>query len=104
MHGLRTDLGDEGIIYHHESGDVWGMEIGGFDDRNFKCGLKAVFYDAYVNYTLNGETRPLSEVDFPNELYFRYFSSGYGISQAYGEHIRKSDRKCAISKEEKNRE
>ncbi|MHC4527548.1 MAG: fibronectin type III domain-containing protein [Planctomycetota bacterium] len=96
---VRTDIGDEGIIYHHDSADVW-------DDRwkppaNYEyTGLRATFVDAYVDYTLSGETGTIAEVNGPTESYFRFHTSGYGLSQAYGSQFTKSDKRAAVSQEE----
>ncbi len=94
---VRSDVGDEGIIYHHDSVDVWGA----WDGR------RAIMVDAYVNYTLTGETGRATgeraEVDDPNNPYFRYYTSGYGMSQAFGTHKRLSNMRIAMSEEEKDR-
>jgi hypothetical protein len=84
---LRTDVGENGIIYHHDSPDAWDQ----YD--NFR-GLRAININAYVNYTYTGENiarfvdpqgfHPIATEDQPNDLYFRYYVSGYGTSQAYG--------------------
>ena len=44
--------------------------------------------------------KPISEADSPNDKYFRFYVSGYGMSQAYGIHIRNSSMKCSVSEEE----
>lgn len=97
-----TDLGSNGIIYHHESSDIWA---GGTNCNTYWCrnGLKAVMIDAYVDYTLNGEGYLLAEIDEPNDPYFRYVTSGYGMSQAYGAHKRHQAMKTAMSEGEKQR-
>jgi len=90
---MRSEMGDEGIIYHHDSVDVWGRWTG----------LKAVMVDCYVNYTLTGETarERFAVIDDPNDPYLRYYSAGYGITQAYSSHKRLSKKNLAISEEEK---
>lgn len=97
MKSVREDVGEHGIIYHHDSVDVWGLW----------SGLRAVMIDAYVDYTLTGETgRPSGEtadIADPNDPYLRYYSSGYGLSQAMGTHFRLSRRDLPISEAEKNR-
>ncbi|MFH1170194.1 MAG: fibronectin type III domain-containing protein, partial [Candidatus Vogelbacteria bacterium] len=92
---VRTDIGDDGIIYHHDSVDVWG----GWS------GLRAVMVDAYVNYILAGETgreppNLTAKIQDPNDPYLRFYSSGYGLSQAHGSHIRLSNMKLALSEGE----
>ncbi|HEY4476755.1 MAG TPA: fibronectin type III domain-containing protein [Candidatus Paceibacterota bacterium] len=84
---VRTDIGDGGIIYNHDSVDVWGP----WTLSPALSGLRAVFVDAYVNYTLAGETGEIAKVDAPTNPYFRFFSSGYGLSQAFGAHKLRSD-------------
>jgi hypothetical protein len=42
--------------------------------------------DAYVDYTYTGETGDNAIVHHPNDPYFRYYTGGYGLSQAYGCH------------------
>ena len=59
-----------------------------------------------MNYTITGEHdwgSQIAWVDNPNEEYFRYFSAGYGMSQAYSAHKRVGIMRCAISEEEKRR-
>lgn len=90
---VRSDIGEDGIIYHHDSVDVWGEWMG----------IRAVMVDSYVNYTLAGETGVEGEVDHPNELYMRFFTAAYGMSQALASHKRMSYYRTAISEGEKNR-
>ena len=96
---VRTDIGDEGVIFHHDSVDIWGND----NVYGSYSGLRAIMINSYVNYTLVGETGEIAEIDSPNDLYFRYFTCGYGLSQAYASHKRKSDGKMSLSEEEKNR-
>jgi hypothetical protein len=93
---VRRDVGDRGVIYHHDSVDVW-------DKWLQYSGLRAIMVDAYVNYTLTGETGPPAQVDHPNEEYMRFFSSGYGLHQAFGSHKRVSLMNLAMSEGEKLR-
>ncbi len=86
MRMVRTSVGEEGIIYHHDSPDVW-------DGHGYR-GLRAINVNTYVNQTLDGETTgwywgrpPIAKEDQPNDPYFRYFVCGYGTSQAYGVYI-----------------
>ncbi|MEK7622171.1 MAG: dockerin type I domain-containing protein [Patescibacteria group bacterium] len=98
MRQIRTDVGDNGVIYHHETVDVWGQWNG----------LRAVMVDAYVNYTLAGEwglepPNLTAQIHDPNDPYFRFYSSGYGLSQSYGSHKRFSTMKLALSEGESAR-
>ncbi|MBN1846928.1 MAG: hypothetical protein JW810_14675 [Sedimentisphaerales bacterium] len=85
---------DAGVIYHHNTEDVWSGRVG--------C-LNAIMINAYVDYILRGEWHATAWVDTPNDLYLRFQSSGYGLCQALGAHKRASRMKLAISEEEKNR-
>ncbi len=97
---LRKDIGDNGVIYHHDSVDIWGSWINSVEFD----GLRSIFFNAYVDYTYTGETGYLArEVNDPNNLYLRFYSSGYGLSQAYGAYMRPSNQKAAIKEVEKNR-
>jgi len=98
MRQVRTDVGPTGIIYHHDSVDVWSM-TGGNWNTGYK-GLRAIMVDAYVNYALTGETGEIGWVDDPNDNYFRFYTSGYGMSQVYGSLKRASNGKAAMSYEE----
>lgn len=85
---LRASLGDEGVLFMHSSIDPWG----------YYSGLKSIPSASYVDYTMNGEvgieTQPTlypsnthSElnhinIESPNDPFFRYYISGYGMSQA----------------------
>jgi hypothetical protein len=79
MRQVRTDIGDANVIFHHDSVDVW-------DDYPNYRGLRAIMVDAWVDYTLVGETGIY--LTGPNDPYLRYFASGYGMSQAYGDSLR----------------
>jgi hypothetical protein len=103
MRQVRTDIGDEGIIYHHDSADVWDDQWKPPVNNYEYTGLRAIFVDTYVNYTLTGETGTIAEVDEPNDPYFRFYTCGYGLSQVYGSQLLKSDRKIAIRMGEKGR-
>jgi len=100
IRALREELGDDGVIFHHDSIDIWDYE---FAFRDAYSGLKAVMIDAYVDYTLTGETGEIAYVHSPNDPYMRFFTSGYGMSQAFGAHFRESSGRAAISEIEKNR-
>jgi len=93
MRHVRTDVGENGIIFHHDSVDVWGGH----------SGLRAIMVNAYVNYTMVGETGKIAETDSPNDPFFRFYTSGYGLSQAYGAHLRLTNGRGAISEDEKKR-
>lgn len=93
---VRSDIGISGIIYHHDSVDVW-------DTSTPYSGLRAIMVNAYVNYTLTGETGPIAEVHDPLDSYLRFYTAGYGLSQAYAAHKRTSLMRAAISDEELDR-
>lgn len=99
MRQARSDVGEDGIIYHHDSVDTWDVDSEEWIQRY--SGLKAIFIDAYVNYAETGETGPIAEVDEPNDPYFRFFTSGYGLSQAYGAQKVLTNGKAAMSKKER---
>lgn len=92
---VRADVGPEGVLYHHNSVDVWG--------RMSRDG-RLVPLDAYMDYTLAGETGPLADqVHGPNDPYLRYCVSGYGMSQALGTHKIATSGKAAITRAESYR-
>lgn len=81
VRALREQLGDDAILYHHDSVDVWG----GWSGRVF------VPIDAYFNYTLKGETGPLAALSNPYDDYVRYYTVGYGTSQALATQLRSKE-------------
>lgn len=90
MKQVRRDVGDDGIIYHHDSVDIWaGLAR---DGRVF------VPADAYANYTLKGETGSLSIIHTPNDPYLRYYTSGYGFAQTIGAHKLASNGKPSLER------
>jgi hypothetical protein len=93
MRQARTDVGDTGVIYHHNSRDVWG----GHDGR------RAVMVDAYASYTKAGEAKKNAIVHHLNDLYFRYYTAGYGLSQAYASHKLSGRAWATITESEKCR-
>jgi hypothetical protein len=93
MRQVRTDVGDTGVIYHHDSKDVWG-EHGG---------CRAVMVDAYASYTKAGESGQIATVHHPNYPYFRYYTAGYGLSQAYASHKLRGKAHATITESEKCR-
>lgn len=107
MKQVRKDIGDDGIIIHHDSIDVWG----------WWSGLRAIMVDAYVDYTLTGETGrdlahlfdlPIDEgvtasIHNPNDPYFRYYTAGYGMSQVFSMHKLKSNGERTFDQLEKQR-
>ncbi|MFH0982616.1 MAG: fibronectin type III domain-containing protein [Planctomycetota bacterium] len=72
-----ADVGKDGVIYHHDTVDVWGG----------LSGLVMVPVDAYADYTVKGEGGPLAEVHTPNDPAIAYYTGGYGLSQAIPCHI-----------------
>ena len=90
---VRKMVGNDGIILHHDSVDVWDTWL----QYN---GLKAVMVDAYVDYTLTGETGIMAEISTPDDPYLRYFASGYGLSQAIGSNIFCTNGRAAIPENE----
>jgi len=104
---VRNDVGDDGIIFIHNSVDAW-------DGWLKYRGLKEIMIDVYADYTVSGETdytvgggkiyKGLSaQVDSPNDPYFRYFTSNYGMSQAIPHHILVTNQREALSENEKAR-
>lgn len=109
---IRQDIGPEGKIFHHDSVDVWDLwepftqnpVTGGYGQGLPYTGLKAVMVDAYVDYTVTGETGiELAGANDPNQPYLRFFASGYGLSQAWASQLPLSGGQTAISLQEKNR-
>lgn len=96
---LRTDIGDDDIIYHHHSVDVWDRDVDPSTHEKPELhltGRRAVMVDAYVNYTLSGEAGNKKDtsghMDYADTLdnpYFKYFASGYGMSQSYSAYKRR---------------
>ena len=75
---LRDRLGDEAILYHHDSVDIWGLWSG----RAF------IPVDVYCDYTLKGETGVLAVIKDAESPYLRYYTAGYGFSQVLACHKR----------------
>ncbi len=91
---VRADVGPEGILYHHDSVDIWGGREG--------CVL--VPLDAYMDYTLKGETGGLAgDVHGPNSPYMRFYVSGYGLSQALGTYKIATTGRASITFDESHR-
>jgi hypothetical protein len=100
MKQVRADVGDEGILYHHDSVDVVGRWTG----------FRALMINNYVNYTLTGETHQgparsdtANAIDDPLNPYLRFFTAAYGFSQAFAAHKRATLGIPAITIDEKNR-
>ncbi|MEK7540888.1 MAG: LamG-like jellyroll fold domain-containing protein, partial [Patescibacteria group bacterium] len=102
---VRKDIGDNGIIFHHDSVDAWDNDESAWNGQTplKYTGRKAVMIDNYVDYTVVGETGTIAITHGPDDPYLRYFSSGYGMSQAYASEIRLTKGNAAISVKEKNR-
>ena len=96
MRQVRTDVSDNGIIYHHNSKDVWE---GRYGERT----RRAIMVDVYSDYTFGGESGELAKNNDLNEPYLRYFAVSYGMTQAYATYKRKGDMRTSISEEEKDR-
>ncbi|MHC4478224.1 MAG: LamG-like jellyroll fold domain-containing protein, partial [Planctomycetota bacterium] len=101
MRQVRTDVGDDGIIYHHDSGDVWDERWK--DGSSDYSGLRAVMVDAYASYTKTGEAGNIATVHHLNDPYFRYYTGGYGLSQAYAAHKLRGNGTATITEREKCR-
>jgi hypothetical protein len=93
---LRQEAGEHLHIFHHNSNDVWG-------GREPMPGLRAIMVDTYVNAITSGEVGDIAVVDDPAADYLRYFSCGYGFSQAQSHNIRFSRYHGALSEQEKVR-
>jgi hypothetical protein len=108
MRQVRADIGDSGVIYHHDSIDVWGNWYW-YQPSPKETGLRAVMVDAYVNYTYTGETGITGNTGYdvvvhhPDAPYFRYFTGGYGLSQAYASHKLMTRKWSSITQGEKGR-
>ena len=100
---VRTDVGADGIIYHHNSVDVWEMEETQDEQVSTDRERRAIMIDVYSNYTLAGETGEAAEINDPNDPFIRYFATGYGLPQAYSTIKLKSDGRTAMSEAEKDR-
>jgi hypothetical protein len=79
MRQLREDVGDSGHLFLHTSLSPWGR----WDGRVL------IHAEAYGSMTLKGETGELAVTHSPNDLVFRYYTGGYGNSQALGAHFPK---------------
>lgn len=75
---IREDVGNDKIIWSHDSVDAWG----------YWSGLVMVPLDAYANYTLKGETggEDVAQIHSPNKYPMPYYIGGYGLSQAFAVH------------------
>ena len=106
---IRTDIGDEGIIEHHDSLDAWDswglrcIKSGEYGAYRAYRGLRAIMINAYVDYQDVGETGEIAQVDTVNDPYLRYFACGYGMSQASGLCMRVENNKSALTLSELNR-
>jgi len=84
---VRADIGEEGVLFHHHSVDIWGVW----------SGRAMVPIDAYMDYTIKGETGKLAEVHTPNDPYVAFYAGGYGLSQAIGSHRQLSNNQIALT-------
>ena len=84
---VRKDIGDNGIIFAHNSWESLGSVLQSFGDSATRTsGFQAVYANAYINYNLAGETGPLAAITSVDDPYLRFWSSGYGIAQTWGSH------------------
>ncbi len=74
---LRTDVGNQGHLWFHASVDPWGK----WDGRVL------VHAETYADMTLKGETGKLAATHSPNDTCYRYYTGGYGTSQATAAHM-----------------
>jgi len=96
MKQVRRDIGDDGIIYHHNSVDLWAGLA--------RDGRVLVPADAYANYTLKGETGTLAEqIHDPNDPYLRFVTSGYGMAQTLGTHKLTSNGQASLNRRDLRR-
>jgi hypothetical protein len=71
---MRELVGNDGVIIHHDSVNLWGGNSSGVD---------FVPANAYVDHTHRGETGDLANaIDGPNDPYMRYYVCQFGASQA----------------------
>ena len=74
---VRKTISPDAYLIHHDSIDAWGVT----------SGLRAIMINAYMNAQLAGETGVEAEnITKATDPYFRFYSSGYGMSQAIGMH------------------
>jgi len=90
----RSNGFDTGVLFHHCTNDALDARVGNFN---------SIMINAYVDYILWGEWDRPSWIDHPNDPHLRFYSSGYGMSQAFGSHKRATRMKLALSEAEKNR-
>lgn len=89
---VRKMLGDDGIIFHHNSVDILSGASSGF---------RSIMIDAYSNYMLSGETGTLSAaIHDPIDDFLRYYAGGYGMSQTLGILKRNTNNKSGIGRDE----
>ncbi len=74
---LRMGVGDDGHLWFHVSADPWGR----WDGRVL------VHAECYADMTLKGETGDLVLTHSPNNPCYRYYTGGYGTSQAMAVHM-----------------
>lgn len=92
---VRQEVGSDGIIYMHDSIDPWARNLNPGASAANLSGLKAVFLRTYADYSLSGEvsgktsTNPdeyFAQVDTLDQDYYKYFTNGYGMDQAFCGH------------------
>jgi hypothetical protein len=103
---LRADVGDNGIIINHNSVDAWAND--NKDDLSSAAapkypGLRGIMLDNYADYIYSGETGSIAQTTDINDAYYRFFESGYGMSQAIGMNVGLSSGKTSTDDREISR-
>jgi hypothetical protein len=91
LKGLRKEMGDDFIIYHHSSVDI----VGGNNS-----GVTCVPAETYATFSYRGETGDLARVQGPTDDYLRYYVIQQGMAQSIGVWLMKSDRTPPMSRKE----
>jgi len=66
VRNLRQQVGPDGILFHHDSVDVWGSWSG--------CTFHTI--NSHCNYTFKGETGVLARIDRVDSPYLEYVTHG----------------------------
>ena len=78
---LRTDVGENGYLFFHDSYDPWGW----WDGRVL------VHAETYCNANLKGENGAFATLHSPHDAFHRYYNGAYGSSQVISMQISKFD-------------